>query len=120
MRFREISGIGTFRLLNDYWECTESLLDGISVTVLQASIRKESEARLQWIVSRWPILVDECRRYIAQNKADYGLRACSFTCPSIILGRENWTVYFNTEDEVDSVVGVEFLGDMPRQLVVGD
>ncbi len=44
-----------------------------------------------------------------------------FSNPNVFLNSTlEWTVYFDTESELEAVVGVEFLGNKPNQLVIGD
>jgi hypothetical protein len=120
MNDKDIAGIGTFKRHEDYWECFESLLDGISVSVMSLSIGVEVEAQLRRIAADWETYLNMSHAFIADKKAEYDLRADSFTSPSIIIGDDGWTVFFETDDNIDSVVGVEYYGETPRQLIIGD
>ncbi len=72
------------------------------------------------ICEAWYQVLQQCHEYIAANKPRYGLQACEFLNPGVIVGTDSWTVYFDTEIENESVVGVEFSDNVPSQLVIGD
>jgi hypothetical protein len=65
--------------------------------------------------------IDIAIQYIESARAECQLEANTFNNPNAFINsNEEWSIYFDTESEVEAVVGVEFNGDTPFQLIIGD
>ena len=116
-----IKGVGELTSGDGYWECSPPALEGSLLSIESTEI---SEDHLQWaryICSNWTEILAESKAYIELRRGDYQLEATQFKNPNVFLSSgEVWSVYFDTESELEAIVGVEFRGRSPFQLVVGD
>lgn len=78
-------------------------------------------ARAKAVCAKWSSILDDCKRFIESNRQRYQLHAKTFTSPNVFIeSRSMWVVYFDTGLETEAVVGVEFNGESPSQLIIGD
>ena len=121
MNTRYIQGVGELLERKDYWEAELSRLDGANLSIDSKTISPEQEARARWICENWPAILTDCRNFIEAKRDKYGLRAKDFHDPDVFLGEDDeWTVWFVAESDTEAIVGVEFRGNEPFQLVIGD
>jgi|GEM_PF-3599359 len=121
MSTRYIQGVGELLERKDFWEGELSRLDGGTLSIDSKTISSEQEARARWICENWPAVLSDCRKFIEAKREKYGLRAKQFDDPGVFMREgDEWTVWFGTESESEAIVGVEFRGDKPFQLVIGD
>ena len=117
----EIKGIGTLVKYEDYWEIEPMSLNGVTIYIEKGHVTDEDIESIKRISASWLETLKVCYGYIEQNRESYGLEAKVFSNPNVFLNsRLEWAVYFDTESELEAVVGVEFLGKEPSQLVIGD
>jgi hypothetical protein len=116
-----IDGAGTFQWDDDHWECAPSALDGAVINIDSVSISAAQQARAVALCAKWDEVIAQCLSYIELRRKDYRLKAVEFTDPDVFIDEnEEWTVYFSTEEKFDQLVGVEFRGNDPLQLIIGD
>ncbi|MCS0006142.1 hypothetical protein NB535_14580 [Vibrio parahaemolyticus] len=117
----EIKGIGTLIKREDYWEIEPMNLNGATIYIEKEHVTDEDVETIKRISASWLETLKVCYGYIGQNRESYGLEAKTFSNPNMFLNsRLEWAVYFDTESGLEAVVGVEFLGNKPNQLVIGD
>lgn len=79
------------------------------------------EIRCRKCLASWVSVVERCLAFIEEKRAKCGLEARTFVDPALLVGADDsWTVFFSTESEIEAVVGVDFIGDEPRSLTIGD
>ncbi len=116
-----VKGVGEFAMCSDHWECAPLALGESTLNIESAEISPEQESRAQYICSNWAAIVSQCLAYVELRRVDYKLEADSLTDPNVFINSgEEWSVYFDTELEFEAIVGVEFNGNQPFQLVIGD
>ena len=117
----ELDEVGVFEQGDGYWESSPINMHGSLLSIESADISADQILRAQRICSNWSVYVDKCFAYIESVRNEYGLTAKRFTNPNAFIGADDeWSIYFDTESEVESVVGVEFRGESPFQLIIGD
>ncbi|ENO1233324.1 hypothetical protein ACFKIT_004618 [Vibrio alginolyticus] len=117
----EIKGIGTLVRHEDYCEIEPMSLNGATIYIEKGHVTDEDIETIKRISASWLETLKVCYGYIEQSRESYGLEAKAFSNPNVFLNSKlEWTVYFDTESELEAVVGVEFLGNKPNQLVIGD
>ncbi|TOL87667.1 hypothetical protein CGH88_23990 [Vibrio parahaemolyticus] len=120
-KYVEIKGIGTLVRHEDYWEIEPMSLNGATIYIEKGHVTDEDIETIKRISASWLETLKVCYGYIEQSRESYGLEAKAFSNPNVFLNSKlEWTVYFDTESELEAVVGVEFLGNKPNQLVIGD
>ena len=121
MRTQHIQGVGVFKDRSGYWESKPESLQGAFLSIDSAAISFELEERARTICSSWAKTLHACGEFIEANRSKHGLQAKTFANPDVILeSGDVWSVYFDTELESEAVVGVEFQGNEPFQLTIGD
>jgi hypothetical protein len=116
-----IDGVGTFQWDDDHWECAPAALAGAVINIDSIVISAVQQARTEALCSNWNEVIAQCLAYIELRRKDYGLKAVEFNDPDVFIDdQDEWTVYFGTEEEFDQLVGVEFRGNDPLQLIIGD
>ena len=116
-----IDGVGEFRMRSDHWECEPLALGESTLNIESAEISSDQKDRARYICSNWKAIVNQCLAYVELRRLDYKLKAESLTDPNVFINSgEEWSIYFDTEHEFEAVVGVEFHGDQPFQLTIGD
>lgn len=116
-----IDQVGTFQDKGGYWECSPESMKGSLISIETPSISKEHASAAQLICSNWAKKIDIALKYVESVRAKYKLEAHTFINPNAFINSETeWSIYFDTESETEAVVGVEFDGDAPFQLVIGD
>ena len=68
-------------------------------------------ARAQALVASWGITIEKCLQFIESKRQVCGFESRVFTDPSVIIGVDDWMVYFTTDVELEAVFGVEMRGD---------
>lgn len=117
----EVEGVGMFRRGCDFWEAEPESLKGGLLSIESEAINSVQAARAKAICANWDSVLKQCTQFIECNRHKYGLQALSFTNPNVFIEAEDrWGVYFDTDSSIESVVGVEFSGQMPCQLIIGD
>ena len=117
----EIKGVGALIKREGYWEIEPINLNGATIYIEKEHVTDEDVEAIERISASWLETIKECYSYIEQNRESYGMEAKKFSNPNVFLNSTlEWTVYFDTESELEAVVGVEFLGNKPNQLVIGD
>jgi len=117
---RAIENVGTFYQKGDYWECVPESFPEVLITLDTPWISQAQELRAQRVCASWERIVSLCMRFIEERRTATGLGARQFASPHVIIGANDWTVFFETESDVEVDVGVEFRDDVPFQLVIGD
>ncbi|MBU1192130.1 MAG: hypothetical protein KKE76_10475 [Gammaproteobacteria bacterium] len=121
MNSKVIDGIGLFNQGDGCWEAEPEALQGALLSIETTNITSEIEARAKLICAVWSDLIPQCIEFIEVNREKYHLCATQFTNPNVFIDSDNeWAIYFDTESEIDAVVGVEFMGNEPFQLIIGD
>ena len=116
-----IDGVGTFQWDDDHWESTPTALDGAVINIDAVAISPDQQARAAALCANWQEVIAQCLTYIELRRKDYRLKAVEFNDPDVFIDdQDEWTVYFGTEEEFDQLVGVEFRGNDPLQLIIGD
>ncbi|HEY8025812.1 MAG TPA: hypothetical protein VIF60_14680 [Burkholderiaceae bacterium] len=116
-----VDGVGTFQWHDDHWECSPAALAGAVISIDSIAISADHQARAVALCLKWHDVIAQCLAYIELRRKDYELEAVEFNEPDIFIDDDDeWTVYFGTEEEFDLLVGVEFRGDEPFQLIIGD
>ena len=92
MDSKTIEGIGILKRGEGYWEAEPEALQGALLSIEALDITSDIEARTKIVCTTWPRLILQCR----------------------------WEIYFDTESDIDTFVGVEFRDDEPFQLIIGD
>jgi hypothetical protein len=117
----QVAGVGIFCEHPGYWESYPEQLDGAFLSIESHEISAEQQDRSRHICSNWKEILAQCLAYIETRREDYGLEAKSFIgAGAFIQSGEEWCVYFDTDHAYEAVVGVEFTGSQPFQLIVGD
>ena len=117
----EVEGVGIFHKGSGFWEAEPDSLQGALLSIESEAINTEQAARAKTICANWQSILGQCKQFIESNRHDYQLHAKSFTNPNVFIEAEDrWSVYFDTEVSIEAVVGVEFSGHLPSQLIIGD
>ncbi|MFA0570882.1 hypothetical protein, partial [Vibrio gallaecicus] len=117
----EIKGIGTLVKREGYWEVEPINLNGATIYIEKEHVTDEDVEAIKQISAAWLETLKVCYGYIEQSRESYGLEAKTFSNPNVFFNsRLEWAIYFDTESELEAVVGVEFLGNKTNQLVIGD
>ncbi len=117
----ELEGIGVFEKGDGYWESSPIQMNGSLLSIESEEISNEQIKIAKKICSSWEGYLNQCHEFIESARSEYGLLAKEFSNPNVFINTENeWAVYFDTENEMESVVGVEFKKNSPFQLVIGD
>jgi hypothetical protein len=121
METLDVRGVGTLLRGAEHWECLPIQLNGSILNIESTAISLDQEERARWICSNWEQLLTLCMNYISMRRGDYGLDAVSFVDPNVFINSgEEWSIYFDTEHAIDAIVGVDFRGETPFQLTIGD
>ena len=121
MDSKAIEGVGLFRHMKGYWEAEPNALRGALLSIETQDITSDIEERVKIVCAVWSRLIPQCREFIEANRKKYQLQATQFTNPNVFINSGNvWAIYFDTESDIDAVVGVEFRDDEPFQLIIGD
>ena len=116
-----IEGVGEFTSGNGYWECAPLSLKGSLLSFESTDISEDQIQCAKYICENWPRILAESRAYIESRREDYRIEAKTFDDPNVFISSGgSWSIYFDTESELEAVVGVEFRGHSPLQLVVRD
>ena len=117
----EIDQVGKFRDEGGYWESNPESMDGAILSIETESISDKQIMLAQALCKGWAGKIEVALRYIENVRAEYKLEAQIFNNPNAFINSDSeWSVYFDTESETEAVVGVEFSGDAPVQLTIGD
>lgn len=117
----KIQGVGHFKKSDGYWESEPEVMEGLTLSIESDEIEKEHELRALDICNKWEEYLDTCIDLIEENRKRYNLLANQFFNPIFLVNSgQEWTVYFSTEHEFESTVGVEFKANEPFQLIIGD
>ncbi len=117
----ELEGIGVFKKGDGYWETSPIQMNGSLLSIESEEISNVQIKIAKEICSSWEGYLNQCHEFIESARSEYGLLAKEFSNPNVFINTENeWAVYFDTENEMESVVGVEFKENSPFQLVIGD
>jgi hypothetical protein len=117
---RAVQRVGTFHEKGGYWECVPDGIPEGLITFQTPTISEAQELRAQKVCASWSDLIAQCLRYIEERRNATGLEAHQFDSPHVIIGDDDWIVFFETESETETDVGVDFRGETPFQLVIGD
>lgn len=121
MRSLIIDGVGEFQRRDGYWECSPQLMYDPIFNVDGETISSPQQERARQICRDWGNIIVRCKAYIEEVRGQYKLQAFEFNDPGIFIHEaDEWSVYFDTEHEFDAVVGVDFRGERPFQLTIGD
>jgi hypothetical protein len=116
-----VAGVGDFRECENHWEGYPEALGGALLSIEAAVVSHGHQQRCGYVCSNWASIVARCRAYIEAERSTYGLEADRFDEPAVFVSTaDDWSVYFDTGHESDAVVAVEFRGNDPFQLVIGD
>jgi hypothetical protein len=117
----EIDRVGTFLDKGGYWESTPALMGGSIVSIETENISDKQALIAQNICDNWAGKIETALQYIESVRAEYQLEAQTFNNPNAFINSDSeWSIYFDTESELEAVVGVDFLDDAPFQLTIGD
>jgi hypothetical protein len=117
----QVDGVGAFCEHPGYWESYPEQLGGSVLSIETPEISVEQQELSRYVCSNWEEILAQSSTYIEARRADYGLEARAFTGPGVFIrSGEQWSIYFDTDHEFEAVVGVEFKGSQPFQLVIGD
>lgn len=121
MQTNQIAGAKIIQISGGSWELQPSPLGDVSLSIDATEISKEIEERAEWIIKNWSNILARCYSYIEENRTKYELIANPVGSPDIFISDgSEWAVYFGTDHEIEAVLGVDFNGDDPLQLVIGD
>lgn len=116
----EVEGIGFFKQGDGYWEAEPERMNGASLSIESSTVTDEHVKRSVEVCYKWESYVERSIGFIEASRGKYGLVAQQFFNPSALVNDDNeWTIYFSTENEFESTVGVEFRSDNPFQLIIG-
>ncbi len=116
-----IDKVGIFQNKDGYWESSPKPLGGSQLSIETPEISEKQTLIAQVICANWTQKIDIALLYIESARAEYKLEAITFINPNAFINSDaEWSIYFDTESEVEAVVGVEFNEDTPFQLVIGD
>ena len=117
----QIVGVGTFREGAGFWEGYPEALGGSLLSINSAEVTSGHQERCKYVCANWAHIVPQCLAFIEANRSAYALQAETYFAPGVfVASSESWTVYFDTNHESEAVIGVEFKGEEPFQLIVGD
>ena len=117
----ELEGIGVFEKRDGYWESSPIQMNGSLLSIESEEISNTQIKIAKEICSSWEAYLNQCNEFIESSRSEYGLLAKEFSNPNVFINTDNeWAVYFDSENEMESVVGVEFKDNSPFQLVIGD
>lgn len=117
----EIEGIGALIKRDGFWEVEPSNLNGATIYVDSEFITSGEVERVKEVSESWQDILDNCLEYIESKRQEYTLEASIFENPNVFVSSLlEWGVYFDVINESEDVVGVEFIGNKPLQLVVGE
>ena len=115
-----IEGVGSFKKGDGYWEAEPEHMSGATLSIESEVVTGEQEQRAIDICKHWDHYLQVCMRFIDTSREKYGLLAKQFFEPGAFVNEDDvWTIYFNTESEIESTVGVEFRLSEPFQLIIG-
>ncbi len=114
------AGVGVFRHDGSHWQCVPHSLPGIVFQCDTSSVLPWHDECARSLCRSWDDTVRRCLDYIERQRSQCHFQSRTFSAPSVLFGAEAWIVFFETEVEAESVFGVEFRGDDPFQLVIGD
>jgi hypothetical protein len=116
-----IQGVGNFDERTGYWLSEPEQLHGAILSIESATISLGHETRAKSVCDNWESILATCRQFIEANRERYKLMANTFSEPNVFIESEDyWSVYFDTESEIEAVVGVNFKSSEPFQLIIGD
>ncbi|MCS6162332.1 hypothetical protein [Shewanella baltica] len=117
----KIDNVGEFYYEDGYWECSPSQMNGSVLTIETEIVSNNQILIAQDICVHWDSKLDICIQYIEEVKDQYGLIARNFTNPNAFINSDTeWAIFFDTESELEAVIGVDFSGIEPFQLTIGD
>lgn len=116
-----IEEIGEFVRGKDFWECKPAVLEGEAIQIFSPEVSEHQANIARWICGHWQTILKQCREFVEIERATYELQAKELNRPSVFIGEgDDWSVYFSTEHEVDTTVGVDFEREIPVALTIGD
>lgn len=114
-----IPGVGDFSKRDNGWVASPGALKGVILKIESENITSGFIERARALCDGWGEILDVAMRFIEDQRSEYELSSRSFFNPNVFIDSpENWTVYFNSTLDEESVVGVEFNLDQPFQLTV--
>jgi hypothetical protein len=117
----EIDQVGKFEDEGGYWESNPESMGGAILSIETEKISDKQVLLAQALCKGWAGKIGIALQYIESVRAEYKLEAQIFNNPNAFISSDSeWSVYFDTESETEAVVGVEFSGDAPFQLTIGD
>ncbi len=117
----EIDQVGTFLDKGGYWEATPESMNGAILSIETENVSEKQALIAQSICEDWASRIETALQYIESVRVKYKLEAQTFNNPNAFINSDaEWSIYFDTESEIEAVVGVEFLNDAPFQLTIGD
>ena len=117
----KVEGVGRFRQGSGFWEAEPENLGGSLLSIESPTINASHAARAKSICEDWVAILEVCYQFIESHRDEYDLCAQTFENPNVFIEEEDiWSVYFDTEVDAQAIVGVEFHGQFPFQLIVGD
>jgi len=117
----EIDQVGKFQDKGGYWESNPESMAGAILSIETQNISDKQLLLAQDVCKGWAGNIEIALQYIESVRAKYKLEAKIFTNPNAFINSDTeWSIYFDTESEIEAVVGVEFSDDAPFQLTIGD
>lgn len=117
----QIPGVGELTEHSGHWEGTPSALGGAVLSIEANEITVEHEVRARIVCARWTSIVAQSLAFVEAQRSECQLEALSLENPNIFISTGlEWSIYFDTENEFEAVVGVEFRAESPFQLIIGD
>lgn len=117
----EIDQVGKFQDEGGYWESNPETMDGAILSIETESISDKQIMLAQIICKDWAGKIKVALQYIESVRTEYKLEAQTFDNPNVFINSDSeWSLYFDTESETEAVVGVDFSGDAPFQLSIGN
>jgi hypothetical protein len=117
----QVVGVGTFCEHPGYWESYPERLNGAVLSIESNDISVEQQELSRYICSNWEEVLALSLNYIESHRENYGLQAKTFKDPGVFIqSGEEWSIYFDTNNEYEAVVGIEFRGIQPFQMIIGD
>jgi len=117
----EIDQVGKFQDKGGYWESNPESMDGAILSIETEDISDKQILIAKDICKGWAAKIETALKYIESVRSEYKLEAQTFNNPNAFINTDSeWSIYFDTESEIEAVVGVEFSDDAPIQLTIGD
>ncbi|MFM2478685.1 hypothetical protein [Celerinatantimonas sp. MCCC 1A17872] len=117
----EIDQVGKFQDKGGYWEGNPDSMGGAILSIETENVSDKQVALAQGVCKGWAGKIEIALQYIESVREEYKLEAQTFNNPNAFINSDSeWSIYFDTESEAEAVVGVEFSGDAPFQLAIGD